>query len=155
MAREQPLSGKKVKNVQAFSTKNSLLVVVTLIAMGGCGPSGPLKYPVRGSVTFDGEPIPEGYITFVPENPSWAPEAGPITNGRFGFRARPGANKVEVEASKFIGPEIKTMGLRPKEAYIPRRYNFETTLTAEVTGDGNNDYEFDLESEPSKEGIAD
>lgn len=123
------------------------LATLLFVALVGCGPSGPLMYPVSGTVTFDGEPLPDGYISFVPENPSLAPQAGPISAGRFDFRARPGLNKVQIQAAKFIGPEIKVMGLRPKEMYIPKEYNRETTLSAEVTAEGKNQYTFELKSE--------
>ena len=41
------------------------------------------------------------------------------------------------------------MGLQPREQYVPARYNSETTLTSEVTADGENAFTYDL---TSKEG---
>ena len=38
-----------------------------LILLTGCGSGGPTRYPVSGKVTFKGEPIPQGFITFEPD----------------------------------------------------------------------------------------
>jgi hypothetical protein len=110
----------------------------------GCGPTGPATYPVSGTATFNGEPLPDGYVTFVPEDPSVGPEGSPIANGKFSFRAREGNKKVKIEASRFVGPMNQVMGLTPKEQYIPAKYNVDTELTAEVTPDGDNDFTFEL-----------
>jgi hypothetical protein len=130
----------------ALSVRN--LCGLLLLTCGiGCGPSGPITYPVSGTVTFNGEPIPSehnGYITFIPADPSLAPEAGTIKDGKFSFRATEGAKKVKVEASRFVGQMNTVMGLTPKVQYIPEKYNFETELTAEVTPDGENQFKFDL-----------
>lgn len=110
----------------------------------GCGPSGPVTYPVSGTVTFNGEPLPDGYVTLVPEDPSIGPEGSAIANGAFSFRAREGPKKVKIEASRFVGPMNQVMGLTPKEQYIPAKYNVNTELTAEVTPDGDNRFTFEL-----------
>lgn len=122
---------------------NGLLVVPALL-LAGCGPSGPTTYPVRGTVTFNGQNVLDGYITFSPTDVSQAPDAGPIHDGRFAFRAMAGPKRVEIQASRFVGPENPIMGLRPREPYIPERYNIESTLEAEVTPNGENEFEFEL-----------
>lgn len=38
--------------------------VATLTGMVGCGDSGPLLYPVSGTVRFDGKPLPQVGISF-------------------------------------------------------------------------------------------
>jgi hypothetical protein len=120
-------------------------------AVIGCGPSGPETYPVSGTVTFDGEPVPDGYVTLTPEDAAAAPDSGPILAGKFSFRAKPGPKTVEIEASRFVGPENPVMGLRPREPYIPAKYNRNSILREEVVPDGENHYEFVLESSTKPE----
>lgn len=44
----------------------SLLIVLSLLT--GCSDnSGPQRYEVSGSVTFDGKPVPKGFVTFSPD----------------------------------------------------------------------------------------
>ena len=44
-----------------------------LTLMNGCGPDGPPTAPVTGTVTLDGEPLPEVTVTFMPD-----PNAGTL-----------------------------------------------------------------------------
>ena len=127
------------------------IAVVPLLALSsvisGCGPSGPPTYPVSGTVTFNGEPIPDdhnGYITFVHEDKSIGPEAAKIVGGRYSLRTREGKHTVQIKASRFVGQMNQVMGLTPKEQYIPIMYNDETTLTADVKPIDNNEYDFPL-----------
>ena len=44
----------------------------------GCGKDGgPARYAVEGTVTFDGKPLAEGEIIFVPSPSGPQPDAGP------------------------------------------------------------------------------
>lgn len=129
------------------SLRHFALLSVSLAVATGCGPSGPAMYTVSGTVTFNGEPIPDehnGYVVFVPDDPSISPESGTIKGGKFSFRSREGTMKVEIWASQFVGPMNPVMGLTPKEQYIPEKYNVQSELTAEVTPDGDNTYTFPL-----------
>ncbi|MGO8753432.1 MAG: hypothetical protein ACLQNE_46440 [Thermoguttaceae bacterium] len=38
-----------------------------LIVVAGCGSSDPRKYRVSGTVTYDGKPVPQGTVFFVPD----------------------------------------------------------------------------------------
>jgi len=131
-----------------FARCAALLLAAT--APLGCGRSGPETYPVSGTVTFDGQPVPDGHIQFVPADGKGLPDPGKIENGEFSFDAKPGPKRVEIEASRETGPVDKSMGLAPRESYIPPCYNLETTLTAEVTPDGPNEFNFPLKSQPDQ-----
>jgi hypothetical protein len=128
--------------IQKFfaATASWLLVLATV----GCG-AGNGKVPISGVVTFDGSPMPDGYITFTPEG-GGTPEAAPIAAGKFELGVKPGVHRVEVEASRFVGEKNPIMGLQPREQYVPARYNSETTLRSEVTPSGENAFTFDLAS---------
>jgi hypothetical protein len=115
-----------------------------VLAVTGCG-TGDGKELVTGTVTFDGNPMPDGYVTFTPEG-GGTPAAGPIQDGKYSLSAAPGLHRVEIEASQFVGPENPIMGLRPREQYVPARYNSETTLREEVKADDTNVVDFNLSS---------
>lgn len=44
--------------------RTACLILLASVVSSGCGPRD--RYALSGSVTFDGEPIPAGTITFVP-----------------------------------------------------------------------------------------
>lgn len=60
------------------------LTLIAAIALGGCGPSGPVRYNLSGQVTYGGQPVPAGSITFIPAAGNSGPAASvPIENGRY------------------------------------------------------------------------
>lgn len=65
----------------------SSLALVILACLSGCGGSGLGRYPISGNVTFNGQPVPAGFIHFVPdtEKGGSGPAAGaPISHGTYG-----------------------------------------------------------------------
>ena len=103
-------------------------------------------YAVSGHVTLDDQPVEEGEIVFLPVDERHGPVAGRIVDGEFSFKARPGKHHVEIEASREV-PGTEGQGFRDGrllEDYIPERYNTATTLSAEVTPDGENRFDFEL-----------
>lgn len=128
-----------------------LLAVAVLVT--GCVGDDPLKrYPVKGTATFDGAPIPEGDILFVPDGGDGRPEGGPIKNGEFSVELVPGRKRVEIRASKENPAKMIDSMLEPgkkvpaREDYIPAKYNDKSELTAE-TSDVTDPLQFDLKSE--------
>jgi hypothetical protein len=138
------LISHKILNTRSDS---AAILVALLSAIIGCD-AGNGKVLVSGVVTFDGSPMPDGYITFTPEG-GGTPEAAPIAAGSYQVAVKPGPHRVEVEASRFVGEKNPIMGLQPREQYVPARYNSETSLRSEVTPTGENVFSFDL---TSKEG---
>ena len=127
------------------------IVLCALCLMAGCGERGPKTVPVSGTVTFDGEPLPEGSLMFVPEDASLPPEGADIANGAFSMRAKPGKNRVEIRATRAPEGLVVDPTLPSKqgwEQYLPARYNAETELSAEVVDRGENHFEFHLKSAP-------
>ena len=114
------------------------LLALTVVGLSGCGPSGPKRYPVSGVVNFDGKPLQEGHIVLMPADGKGAPDAGPITDGKFSFEALPGTKKVEITASREEGEIDPVMGQVKRKQYIAPRFNVETTLEATITT-GKND----------------
>ncbi|MGE3803093.1 MAG: hypothetical protein AB7K24_00315 [Gemmataceae bacterium] len=114
----------------------------------GCGKSGPVKHAVSGSVSWMGAPIQKGYIHFVPADGSGVPDALEIENGQYQGEVTPGEKKVEIRATREktdLSPEDlklkETMGMAPRESFIPPEYNDKTKLTATITsGTGQLDF---------------
>src|SRR5262249_13133685 len=120
----------------ATRTAAGLLVALAL-APAGCS-FEPKTYPVSGTVTFNGQPIPEGVINFIAEDGAIAPDSGRIVNGQYTAQVKAGRKKVEVYAhrEKPGQKDVKVMGLRAHEAYIPLKYNVNSELKCEVTPQG-------------------
>jgi hypothetical protein len=128
----------------------SILVLMSLACLG-CYDRGPPKYKVTGSVTWEGEPIADGYIVFQPLDTDFTDDAGPIKEGTFEFEATPGEKRVQIHASRPdpSGKVDPAMGMVARQGYIPSRYNSETTLTATVKSDGENKFEYKLTNSPA------
>ena len=119
------------------------LTLATLLAVAGCGDSGPRRYPVTGEVTWEGQPLPDGDILFTPPG-GGVPDAGKIVAGEFKLRATEGPKTVAIFATRESGQVDPEMGAAPRESYIPARYNDQSNLTAEVDPGGENHFRFEL-----------
>jgi hypothetical protein len=117
-------------------------LVGTLLA-GGCQ-TDPFT-DVSGTVTLDGKPLGAGEIIFLSPDNSATPSAGQIADGRFQFRATPGAKKVQINATRDSGRREKD-GWVIRESIIPDRYHARTELTADVKAGGPNEFTFELTS---------
>jgi len=122
-----------------------LCLVATLCLAMGCGPSRPKTYPVSGTVSFDGKPVPEGDIILRAADGHSAPAAGKIKDGEFHLEATAGQKKVEIRAAHKVARVEGAMGDEYQD-YLPPEYNSKTTLTAEVKEQGENHFDFPLES---------
>jgi len=124
--------------------------VLLLVVATGCGRSGPTLVPVSGSVTFDGQPVETGEIVFRAVDGAVTSGAGPIVAGRYAARAPVGSKRVEIIATRPArGAAAKpSISGEPTaaEMFVPDRYNAESTLTAEVTAGGPNEFDFTLTS---------
>ena len=71
-----------------------------LILMAGCGGG---SASVTGEVTYNGEPVGEGYITFLPADGKGAAAGAQIEAGRFAVdNVLPGPKVVKIEAVKKV-----------------------------------------------------
>lgn len=120
-----------------------------IVACGlfGCGPSGPVMAPVRGTVTLDGKPLEDGVIYFKrPEQ--GAVDRMEIRDGTFSGLVEVGNRRVEVCRYRLGEPFQMAGGEIPNRIEsIPVRYNRESQLTAVVTEDGPNEFAFAVTSE--------
>lgn len=125
-----------------------LLPIIFLVLAGpGCAPSGPRTYPVSGTVSYDGDPIVQGDILFVPADRSLAPDAAKIEDGRFHAQAKEGECRVEISALD-IGPDTNyVMGSPIAANFLPERYNRQSELSVEVSAKDDNIFDFALTSD--------
>ncbi|MEX1039541.1 MAG: carboxypeptidase regulatory-like domain-containing protein [Pirellulaceae bacterium] len=131
----------------------SILSLVTCLTVGlvGCGDaSGPALGQVAGTVTLDGQPLPEAMVSFYP-GPGERPASG-MTDAAGQYKlmytgakegAMVGPNSVKIETGVQTGEEEVSQS--SKVAQLPAKYNTSTELTAEVER-GSNTFDFDLQS---------
>jgi hypothetical protein len=83
-------------------TGRILIAALAMCMIGGCGssPEGPPRFQISGRVTFDGKPVPKGFISFEPDTQAGnkGPGGGaPILNGQY---------KTERERGVVGGPHL-------------------------------------------------
>ena len=115
-----------------------------LLAVAGCGQATYQKPPVaevKGTVTVDGRPLPQGEIAFsIAGQP---PLTLPVTNGAYTGDGYVGQTRVEVSAWQ-DGPPLATNPQGPpmKLNTIAPRYNYQSQLSAVVASGIPNEFSF-------------
>jgi len=131
--------------------------IALLLFCWGCGGSdGPPRSSVKGKVTLDGVEIADGTITFFPASGTKGPTSGTsISAGRYSIAADrgplAGRYRVEIHGPRKTGRQVAAPGPvgNPKALVdeivetVPKRYNLQSTLEAEVKP-GRNDLDFVL-----------
>ena len=137
-----------------FCVLHRSLLAVAFVFICGCGGKDPYeRHAISGIVSLDGEPLATGNITFFPETSGSVATGGTIQDGEFtvpkdqGLPA--GKYKVSITATTTKGPvptDPNELMANPPEvvSLIPKIYNSETTLTAEVSESPENSFTFDL-----------
>jgi hypothetical protein len=119
-----------------------LLVLTGALVSSGCG-GNPNLSSVTGTVTLDGQPLPEAFIKFIPTS------GGTTSYGKTDSAGKYEMQFTDDEMGAWMGEnrvEIRTGDVQGPAELVPITYNDETTLKAEVTG-GENVFDFDLESD--------
>jgi hypothetical protein len=123
-----------------------------LIGIAGCGYGAKSRVPVQGKVVFQGAPVDDGVITFVPTTGEGTKAGGPIKDGKYSLPAgegpTPGTYRVEITWNKKTGKMIGTPGdadvkMAETAQVIPTQYNSNSTLTADIKAQANT-VDFDL-----------
>ncbi len=83
-----------------------ILACLPLFLAAGCfGPSA----SVSGEVTYDGQPVKSGYVTFTPADGKGPSVGAPIKDGTYSAKDMlPGEKIVKVEASSSAGAAVQT-----------------------------------------------
>lgn len=119
---------------------------LVLLVICGCQRSSDVL--VEGTVTYDGQPVEMGSISFVPSVAKEQTQGAAITNGNFTALIRPGSKRVEIRASRPLKPDPRDPPNMPpgREDFIPAKFNSASTLTAEIFAANENKLRFDLRS---------
>ena len=77
-----------------FTVRSTIVLVVLLLALPGCGQSGPQIAPVHGQVKLDGQPLANADIQFQPDGSLRSSGGRTDDNGQYTLmykRGQPGA----------------------------------------------------------------
>jgi hypothetical protein len=114
-----------------------ILSTFLLPLLVGCGSNKIVE--LSGAVTYEGQAVSKGTITFLPQNDK-GPAAGVIADGKYTLKLAPGSYGVRIEGFKVIGQEPLHPDdpASPKfdklEPMVPAEYNENSILKAEVLG---------------------
>lgn len=131
------------------------LLCVTLVGCGGRKYSGDRRFPLTGKVTYDGQPIDYGAISFLPvSGGKQRVSGGTIVDGTYSVPEEAGANqgsyRVEIHWAKKTGkqfrdPDTQEM-MDKRDEGLPPRFHSKSTLTAEVSA-AQTTFDFHLKSQ--------
>jgi hypothetical protein len=131
------------------------VVSLCFVMISGCEFSSPKRNAVTGQVKYKGEPITDGVITFIPDDPALKATGGStIKDGKFEIRKNVGLPAGQYKVSiNYPDPKRRVPiqeGDAPGESrevpdLLPPKYNRETILRAEIKSDAPNELTFDLD----------
>ena len=116
-----------------------------LLAALGCGRAGPPMGTVHGEVRLDGDPLPNGYVTFFSVDDSRAPAGTTIDAGTFKLQVPTGAVRVTITSIHVVRPAKLPHDEGDARERVPPRYNAKSELRFSVE-QGDNTARFDLSS---------
>jgi hypothetical protein len=137
--------------------QRSAYLILLFVTLMGCGPeySGDQRFPLSGKVSYDGQPIDMGTISFIPASGGkQRVSGGMIENGAYSILEDEGANqgsyRVEIRWAKktgkqFLEPDTQTM-VDKRDEGLPPRFHKDSNLTADVSA-GQTTFDFDLKSQ--------
>ena len=140
---------------QARRIRFRVMILTAVFAATGCAaPADSLpRETISGTVKLDGKPLISGLIQFQPTSPGEATAGGAgITDGKYAItRAEglvPGKYQVIITS---VAASTATPGAMPGDSppptkeLIPTKYNTKTNLSAAVTKEGPNTFDFNLD----------
>ena len=130
------------------------LAIVLCCVASGCGSQAIV---VEGNVTLDGQGVDTGSISFEPSDRNGPEFGGAIANGAYKIVSppgtAPGTRTVRIRASRKTGRKLPAGPPFPPSMMIdeiepvPKRYNDDSKLTAELKAGGSNHIDFPLDSD--------
>lgn len=131
-------------------------VVVACVLLVGCqrqSYKGPKRYPLSGKITFDGQIVDAGNISFLPESGEARVSGGIIKDGAYSVSEADGANagpyRVEIHWHKKTGRQFRDSAvdalLDERKEGLPEKFHAQSSLKAEVSAQATN-FDFDLKS---------
>ena len=112
-------------------------IAVCAVLLGGCGDSK--AGSVSGTVTFAGQPVTAGAITFIPLDGASPTAGGIVTDGHYSVKVPVGDMKVVINGTKVIGhkkiyntADSPTMPVT--QELLPAKYSDHAPQRADVRG---------------------
>lgn len=128
------------------TTRSVGILALFVVGLAGCGSSvEDPSVPIAGKVTLNGDPLPEGNITFFPADGQGATAGAPIKDGVYETRIAPGPKTVRITAQREdpnTPPDPR--GGPAMRQYLPAKYNSRTTLKTDVPAEGSSTINFEL-----------
>jgi hypothetical protein len=143
----------KVPSSSTVAVRLAATALSGVLALSGCG-GGSGGVAVSGQVTLDGQPLETGTLTLIPEGQGTAATAT-ISRGAYSIPERegptPGTYRVEIHSIQSTGRTAKKVvdpdyAGEETEDIIPPRYHQNSELRAQVKAEGENRFDFPLES---------
>lgn len=161
------LEKSKSVNAQQRFQRMCLVACVALVMLSaGCGARGPAMAPAGGTVLYNGQPLANADVVFIPEDKGPSAVGQSAADGKFTLSTsgRPGAmvgkHQVAIQAterrrrdgkadpvpSQELVPESELKSPYVSRSVIPTSYanQFESGLNAEVKKSGENQFTFEL-----------
>ncbi|MDB5391702.1 MAG: hypothetical protein JWM11_7348 [Planctomycetaceae bacterium] len=123
---------------------NWLLLSAAVLCFAGCSERGPERVGMSGEVTYNGDPIEDGEISFLPDVGTDAPPTSTtIVEGKYELPAKwalvPGTYKVSVNSYKVslndgnlpgstLDRPPPPSGIVVKEQLLPEKFNTKSTI---------------------------
>lgn len=118
-----------------------LTMCVLTLTLSGCKKEK--LYTVSGTVSYKGELVPDGSISFVPGDSKLSPQGASISNGKYSAQVRKGTMTVRITGSK-IDPNQKMMDGSPFWTdFVPEKYGAQSALTVEIKGNQTENFDLD------------
>ena len=142
--------------MKSVRPKMSGILMLLVLMAAGCGGDPLGRQAIDGSVTLDGTPLSHGNVRFEPQTVESPISAGAVIDaGKFRIgRERglpPGVYRVSISCPQMQSAiDQQTDAGGQAQELVPERYNRNTELTATVTSDGTNMFQFELSTSPSQ-----
>ena len=143
------------RGIDALGSLRFWLCIVAMLVLTGCGSDG---ISIGGAVTLDDKPLSEGSISFEPVDGAGPTTGGKITDGKYELvdaaAPLPGKKTVRISGAFKTGRRVPAGRPLPPGtmvdeigARVPNTYNTNSTLTCEVSRDGQKQIDFALKSQ--------
>jgi hypothetical protein len=125
-------------NTRRAHVAGACLASALLFALAGCDSSMTV---VKGQVTFDGQAIEKGAISFYPVDGKTKTAGGEIKAGAYSVQVPVGQMEVRISMPKVVGqkklyntPDSPTYPMHAEA--LPEKYNMKSELKLDVTAGG-------------------
>lgn len=122
------------------------MLLLPILLLAGCGDSGPVKYQVQGTVTYDEKPVPTGGVIFLSQDGKQT-SAAIGTDGRYQTELPVGKYYVGVSAPRTSNQTgMEAFDAAPQEPYVPHHFAVpkNSGLSATVEENDENQIDFPL-----------